>query len=124
MPGAYPVEIRERVVAAYENGEGTYEELAERFMVSRATVSRMITLARYNEGSVEPKPMGGARHPLKIQGEGEALVQELVEVMPDSTQDELAEALADRLDVKVHRSTVGRSLARMGLTRKRGLFGR
>lgn len=123
MPGAYPVELRERVIAAYDDGEGTYEELAERFKVGRATVNRWLGLAR-RTGSVEAKPMGGARHERKVQGKGEEFVQELLAVMPDSTQRELAEAYADEFGVKMHRSTMGRSVARMGYTRKRGPSGR
>jgi transposase len=119
MPGAYPVELRERVVAAYENGEGTYEELAERFVVGRASVSRWIALARYNAGSLEPKPMGGARHALKVQGDGEALVRELLQVMPDSTLAELVRTFKEERGIEMHRSTMGRCVARMKFTKKK-----
>ena len=66
MAGAYPMELRTRVIAAYNDGEGTYDEIAERFAVGRATVSRWIALDRHR-GSLEPKPMGGARHELIIK---------------------------------------------------------
>lgn len=119
MPGAYPVELRERVVAAYDDGEGTYEELAERFKVGRATVDRWISRARHT-GSVAPKPMGGARHERKVQGEGEEFVRELLEQMPDSTRAELIDAYAEEFGVTMDETTMGRSVARMGFTRKRG----
>jgi transposase len=113
------VELRERVVAAYDEGEGTYEELAERFMVGRATVDRWISRARAT-GSVEPSPMGGARHERKVTTEGEKFVRELLEAIPESTQRELADAYQEQFGVKLHRSTMGRSVERMGFTRKRG----
>lgn len=119
MPRSYPVELRERVVAAYDDGEGTYDEIAERFKIGRATVDRWLNLSR-RTGSLEPRPMGGARHERKVQEKGEAYVRELLALMPDSTQRELVEAYEDEFKVKMHRSTMGRRVARMGFTRKRG----
>jgi transposase len=60
VPGPHPRALRERVIEAYNNGEGTYDELAGRFSVGRASVDSWIGLAK-RTGSVEPKPMGGAR---------------------------------------------------------------
>ncbi len=40
MPEAYPLELRERVVAAYERGEGSFVTIAEKFQVGEATVNR------------------------------------------------------------------------------------
>ena len=120
MAGPLPKELRERVIAAWDNGEGTYEELAERFAVGRASVDRWIGLSR-RTGSVEPLPMGGARHERKLDAAGEAYVAELLDLMPDSTLGELARAVEERFGVRMHERTMGRSVARMGLTRKRGL---
>jgi transposase len=120
VPGPHPMALRERVIEAYNNGEGTYDELAERFRVGRASVDRWIGLAK-RTGSVEPKPMGGARHERKVDGEGEDFVREFLEQMPDSTQPELVAAYEEEFKVRMHRSTMGRSVARMGFTRKRGL---
>ena len=68
MPRAYPVELRSRVVAAFEQG-GTYDSVADRFDVGRASVVRWVRLARQT-GSVVAKPMGGARHTRLIDAEG------------------------------------------------------
>lgn len=119
MPGPYPKALRERVVNAYNNGEGTYEELAERFQIGRATVDNWLKLAR-RTGSVAPRPMGGARHPRKVDEAGEELVRELLGVMPDSTLGELARAMKEERGVDVHVTTMGRCLARMGYTKKKG----
>ncbi|MCB9688082.1 MAG: transposase [Alphaproteobacteria bacterium] len=107
------------MIAAHDQGEGTYEELAERFMVGRATVNRWISRSR-STGSVLPSPMGGARHERKVTEEGETFVRELLDAMPESTQRELADAYEEEFGVKLHRSTMGRSVKRMGFTRKRG----
>jgi transposase len=58
MAEAYSVELRERVVRAYEAGEGTHSELGERFALGEATVKRWVWLKR-KTGSVSPVPKGG-----------------------------------------------------------------
>lgn len=40
MPGALSKDLRQRVVDAHDNGEGSYVELAERFGIGVATVKR------------------------------------------------------------------------------------
>lgn len=119
MPGPLPRELRERVVAAYNNGAGTYKELAEQFKVGSATAERWVARER-KTGSLEPDAMGGARHPRKVDAAGEELVRELLSVLPDSTLDELVETYEHHFGVSMHRATMGRALARMGFTRKRG----
>lgn len=123
MATPYPRELRERVVEAYNNGEGTYEELADRFRVGRATVDRWLALERQT-GDVQPRPMGGARHARKLTEAGEQLVRDMLLLMPDSTLGELVKAYHEELGVRIHERTMGRSVARMGLTRKRGLSAR
>jgi transposase len=120
MPAPYPRELRDRVVTAYNNGEGTYEELADRFQVGRATVDRWLGLER-TTGSVAPLAMGGARHAPMVDAAGEEYIRELLDLMPDSTLRELADGYEERFGVRMHERTMGRSVARMGLTRKRGL---
>ena len=71
MAKPIPRKLRQRVVDAYRGGEGTYEDLAARFMVGRATVSRLLGLER-RSGSVEPKAMGGKRQKYIIGPQGEA----------------------------------------------------
>ena len=40
MPGALSKDLRQRVALAYDNGEGSYAEPAERFQIGIATVKR------------------------------------------------------------------------------------
>jgi transposase len=88
-------------------------------MVGRATVDRWISRSR-GTGPLAASPMGGARHERKVTEEGEKFVRELLDAMPDSTQRELADAYEQQFGVKLHRSTMGRSVERMGFTRKWG----
>ena len=58
MAEAYSVELRDRVVRAYEAGEGTHAEIAERFALGEATVKRWVWLQR-KKGDVSPMRKGG-----------------------------------------------------------------
>ncbi|MFY0539472.1 DUF977 family protein [Nannocystis pusilla] len=58
MPIAISTDLRIRIVEARAQERLTYEQLAERFGVGRATVDRVLRLAR-ETGSVEPRPHGG-----------------------------------------------------------------
>ena len=121
MARPYPRELRERVVAAYERKDGTYEALAALFMIGPATVDRWV--ARYRRtGSVEPSPMGGARRARKVDEEGEKFIANTLAEAPDSSMDELVEAYRDEFGTEMHRATMARSVGRMGYTRKRGVY--
>lgn len=118
MPAPLAVELRQRVVDAYENGEGSYTEIAERFGVGEASVSRWLRLARFT-GGVEPKPAGGDRRS-KLGDEGRKLLASLVEDEPNWTTTELAQEVSETLGISVSRKAVGRALRKMGYTFKRG----
>lgn len=119
MPRAIPVELRERVVQAYENGEGSYTELAARFKIGRASVSRW--LRRSREGHLEAT---SRRRPLPqrrvLTEEHLEFIRATLEAVPDSTAPELVAALKEEFDHQVSEATVKRWRRRLGFTRKRG----
>ena len=45
---AYSLDLRERVVAAYENGVETIREVAEQFLVSESFIKKMLAKKRGN----------------------------------------------------------------------------
>ena len=102
---------------AHQNQEGSVRELAERFAVAPNTVQNYITLYRAT-GSVAPRPHGGGVAPM-IGEDMQPRLLALLETMPDATENELAETLAKRHSIVVNRSTVGRTLRRLGITRKK-----
>ncbi|MCB9674680.1 MAG: helix-turn-helix domain-containing protein [Alphaproteobacteria bacterium] len=113
------MELRWRVVRAFKAGEGTYDSIAERFMVGRASVSRWVALERAT-GDVVAKPMGGARQERRIDAEGEEMLRTVLEDVPDSTLEELVDLYEEERGIRVGVRTMGRCVARLGLTRKRG----
>ncbi len=115
MPRACSTDLRERVLAAYEAGEGSQAEMARRFRISERTVSRWLRAARV-DGRRAPKAPGHRRTPLG--GQGVALA-ELVAEQNDATLAEYAERLTARAGVKRSLATVCRALKAMGLVRKK-----
>jgi len=117
MSKAASEDLRRRVVGAYLAGEGTYEEIAARFVVGPASVDRWLNAYR-TRGSYAPKPHGGGK-PNKIDKEGLALLAKLVEEHPDITLAELAATYGEQRDVKLALSMVCRALQKLGLRRKK-----
>jgi len=116
----YPRELRERVVSAYEGGEGSFAELGRRFMIGEATVNRWVSIKR-RSGDVAPKPMGGSRGFL-VDEEGERLIRTMLEGVPDLTLVEVCEAYWEQRSVAISPQTMSDTVRRLGFIRKRGSF--
>jgi len=114
---AYSTDLREKLVMAYESGEGTLDEVADTFGVGRCTVARMMKLWRSGQ-SLVPLPHGGG-YPATLNEKLLALLQSQVALQPDATLSELAAQLKKKAKVEVHLSTVCRALQKLGLPRKK-----
>jgi transposase len=118
--GPYPIELRKRVVEAYETGEGSYPIIAERFAIGEATVKRWAWLQRKHE-SVAPRPRGGGTPSRITLSEVEAMMHRL----RDPTAGELtAEFNRRRRRSRVHVSSMKRALRRFGYVVKKNADGR
>jgi len=113
------LDLRRRIVAAYERDEGTYFELAQRFGVGEATVSRLLRRQR-ELGHVVPEAAGGGFPPRILEGQFPELLR-LVAEMPDATLDQLKDTWRRRNGVELSRSSMLRSLQRAGITRKKSV---
>src|SRR5262245_45432308 len=111
MAEAHPIELRERAVCAYEAGQGSYDEIAARFAVGRASVKRWVDLQRAH-GNVRPRRKGGGTPSTITQAEVEALIQRL----RDPTAGELTAEFNRhrRRAARVHVSSMKRALHRYG----------
>lgn len=121
MPGPHPMALRERVVKAYNDGEGSFREIGERFDVGEASVNRWVALER-RTGGLDHKQLG-SRRPSCITPEAVAYMLSLLEDEPIWTTTELAEELEDVFGIKVSRQRVSIMLKRAGFTHKKGLSG-
>lgn len=117
MGSALSLDLRQRIIAAWQNQEGTWKELAERFGVGEATIDRLVARFR-RSGSVAPDPHGGGQ-PALIADEQLPVVRRLLDAAPDITIAELAEQYRCEVGLRVSRSTMSRTVARLGYTRKK-----
>jgi transposase len=122
MPQPYSADLRERVLVAYEHGEGSQIAIARRFRVCPATVCNWIRQAR-KEGRRCPKPHRGG--PASRLGSHDlALLQGLVAEPNDAYLDQYAERLFALTGKRVSRPVMCRTLQRLKLTVKKRRSGR
>src|SRR2546423_7796240 len=114
---AYSTDLREKLVLAYEAGEGTLDEVADIFGVSRCTVARMMKLWRGGQ-SLAPLPHGGG-YPATLKEKLLALLRAHVAAQPDATLSELAAWLKRKAKAQVHPSNICRALQKLELPRKK-----
>jgi transposase len=108
-------DLRQRIVAARERGEGT-GEVCKRFGVSRKSVERF-----WNQycrtGQSLPKKIGGYRRS-RLAGHDRALHQ-WIEVQPDLSLSQLQQRCADQLRVRIGITALWHRLRRLGLSYKK-----
>lgn len=110
---AYSDDLRERVMAAYDEGDKTIKEVAVMFRVSAAWIKKLRKRQR-DCNSIAALPRGRGAKP-KLGDEEQKRLAELVRQDPDATLIQLRE----RLDIDVSLTTVWRGLARLGITFKK-----
>ncbi len=111
--GTYSMDLRERVVAACDEGVDTRAEVAERFSVSQSWIRRLLQRRR-ETGSIAPRARGGGQPPA-FDAESAERLRRAVEADPGATLVELAEAAG----VACSTSATDRALRRLGITRKK-----
>jgi transposase len=116
MPSALSVDLRERVVAAIEQG-ASRRQAAKRFGVSAA--SAIGWHERFaQEGRIASKPQGGDQRSHRIEAHAELILQ-TYQAHPQIFLRELRDALQEQ-DVEVSTSSLSRFFARHAITRKKG----
>lgn len=120
MAEAYAVALRERVVRAYEAGDGSYPVIAARFAVGEATVKRWVWRAR--DGGLSPAKKGGGTPSQITATEVDAWVSQL----GDPTAGEITAAYnrTRRGRARIHVSTMKRALHRFGYVVKKNAAAR
>ncbi|GAK58584.1 transposase and inactivated derivatives-like protein [Candidatus Vecturithrix granuli] len=96
-------DLRQRIVAVYEEGQWSYSQVAERFRMSVRSVIRFVK--QYREiGSVLPKPPSNGSQPTMNATDIQYLKDTLAS-HPDVPQDELKELLRMATGTQVSQST-------------------
>lgn len=107
------VDLRERILAAYDNKEGTRQEIADRFKVSLGMVKKLLQQRRHT-GDISPRHHRSGRKPVLIQHHREQL-RKMLAKNPDLTLEEMR----NNLGVSCTIQAVHYVLADMKLTYKK-----
>ena len=109
----YSTDLRERVAAAVDNGEGSQREIATLFRVSLSFIVRLLQRRR-DAGTLEPKPHGGGPPPVLGPDDQQRLAA-LIGTDPDATLKQLKQRGGFTCSLK----TLWLALRRLGLTFKK-----
>jgi transposase len=107
------LDLRERILAAYDNEEGTRAEIAHRFRVSLGMVKKLLQQRRHT-GDIAPRYRFCGRKPM-IVGTHQSQMRALLAKKNDLTLNELRESTG----LKCSLQAINVVLGRMGLTYKK-----
>jgi transposase len=114
---AYSVDLRQKIIDAHNQREGSQRQLAKRFRVSLTFIENL--LKRYRtDGTVEPRAHGGGQS-AKLSPEQETVIATLVKEDNGAILIELCDRLEQRVGVRVSRARMGRIVQKLKLTRKK-----
>ena len=107
------MDLRERILAAYDEDKGTREDVARRFRVSLGMVKKLLQQRRHT-GDIGPRHHRAGRKPL-ILASHQQQMHALLEEKPDLTLGQLRDALALGCSLQA----IHVALAKMGLSYKK-----
>jgi transposase len=114
---AYSLDLRTRVVSAYEKGENTIAEIAARFTVGQTFLKKMLRQKR-ETGSVERLPQRAGAKPILSTPHRTWLAKQ-IRAISDTTLAELQEKFLQEKHVSISPATVCRELQAFRLRRKK-----
>jgi transposase len=114
---AYSIDLRQKILYAYERRLGSQRALAHVFGGSLAFVENVLRQHR-TPGTIAPKPHAGGRKP-RLGEATHVFLRQLVHDNPDLTLDERCTRIAAETGVRVSVPTRCRVLQRLGLPRNK-----
>jgi transposase len=98
MPKAYSLDLRQKIVDAYDRGNISQRRIAQQFGVANSFVEKLLKQRRETD-SIVPK-VRVLQTPPKLNETHRAILAELVEATNDATLAELRDQLHERTDVR------------------------
>jgi transposase len=96
---AYSLDLRQKILRAWERRFGSQRTIADVFGVSLAFVEKVLRQHR-TTGTIAPKPHAGGQKP-RLDATAHAMIQRLVSDHPDATLQELCTGVAAATGVRV-----------------------
>ena len=113
----YSLDLRQRVVRAYEQGQSSIAQIAAQFNVGPTFVKKMLRQNR-ETADLSPRPHGGGK-PASLKPAQRRLLQQKVQKDKDTSLAELQALLREKAQVELHVSTISRALKQLDLPRKK-----
>ena len=114
---SYSNDLRRRIVAAYETGDYSQEEIAELFGVCQKTVSNFVT--RFEQtGSADQLPRGGGRQ-ARLKEQAHDFIRREVAQDNDITLAQLCQNVEAKFNTSISTSAMCRLLGVLELPRKK-----
>lgn len=114
---AYSLDLRQKIVDVYAEGNLSQRQLAKQFRVALSFVEKLLKQHR-ETGNIAPKKRMH-QTPTKLNDEQLKVLEQLVEEHNDATLEELRDLLEQKTGVGIGRSTVDRMLSKLDLTVKK-----
>jgi transposase len=112
---AYSMDLRKRVLAAYDSGKYTLKQVAERFEVTTRWIQQL-RQRRELDGTIAPYPQNQGRKPA-FRGNQLEELNEFVEAHPDATLEEIKEHFAGTVNCSI--VAIHTTLKRLGWNYKK-----
>jgi transposase len=112
----YSIDLREKIVAAYQEGHTSIRQVARRFRVSPYTVQRYLNQDR-DQGHLLPKKLGS--HQKSVLSQYAETARQVVEEHPDWTLWQYCDDLTEKLGVNISTSMMDRFCHEHGLSLKK-----
>ncbi len=113
---AYSLDLRQKILRAYDQRLGSQRALAALFGVSQSFVEKLLR-RRLTTGDIAPRPHAGGRRALCNEA-ALAVVCHLIQAQPDATLAECCERLLAQRGLRVSVPTMGRLVIALGLPRQ------
>jgi transposase len=114
---AYSLDLRQKILRAYDQRLGSQRAVAALFGVSQSFVEKLLRRRR-TTGTIAPRPHAGGRRALCDEA-ALTVVRRLVHEQPDATLAELCERLFAQRGLRVSVPTMGRLVIALRLPRKK-----
>src|ERR1700679_2927830 len=108
MSAPYSLDLRRKAVLAYEEGEGTQQEIAQQFDIGLRTLKEWIFIKK-ETGDVLPKEHVHRGQLPIINHKGLLFIKQTVENKPDILISNIKELYSKKFKVKVAQSMISRA---------------
>ena len=115
---AYSIDLRKRVLDAYDSGKNSLNQIAKQFQVTPRWIQKL-RQQREQEGSIAPRPQNQGRKPA-FRGANLAQLNTFVEENPDSTLEEIQEHFSGQVNCST--VAIHNALKRLGWRYKKNRY--